>query len=267
MMKKWWILLLCAVCLCSCRVKSEQQIVRYAQQQFGACELLSEEEVSAGRKCTFRDKEYGFTYYVASEMDKILIDGSDFGSVEDTKSDFGTQYKQEMYKHCRTALDNVISEYHAQRDDGDSFDFINVTCEANDARTIAEKLSAIIADFDSRQYFKDSHLGFYDRQGKRLGRYQIHQQKWVDADDEYDEFYINEGKSLNRKAVYLRKEKKRFADTGLDPSEVNVYIGEEPYTNDTPVQYYYFSVEGKEFFIADFALKGEYGHYTNYDRS
>jgi len=278
-MKKIWKVLfgvlamagISALILSSCHVKSENQIVSYANRTFGSAELVATENMEdGGRKCIMRDKEYGFEYYVKSEMHDIIIDGSKFGSTESTGSDFSTKYFELLMSTCQSKFDEIAKSDSVEITDGDSFNFMTVklTSENSHFLETAEKIADTIISFDSRKYYKESSLGIYDRNDKRLGAYHIHEKKWVDADDEYDYIYINEAKQVNRKAEFVRKEKMLFKDTGLEPSQVTVFITEPEYTYETPVQYYYFTVDGKEFFIADFITDYDASlirHYSNYN--
>ena len=260
-----------ALVLSSCHVKSESQIVKYANQNFGSAELVATETMeNGGRKCIMRDKEYGFEYYVKSEMHDINIDGSKFGSTESTGSDFSKKYYELLQNTCQPKFDEIAKSDNIEINDGDSFNFMNIrlTSENNNFLSSAEKIADIIISFDNRKYYKESYLGIYDMNEKRLGAYYIHEKKWVDADDEDDHFYIERAKMLNRNAKFIRKEKKLFKDTGFAPDQVRISLGEKEYTYETPVQYYYFSVDGREFFIADFILKDHYSdiyQYNNYD--
>ena len=260
-----------AFLLSACHVKSESQIIRYANQNFGSAELVSTESTEKdGKKCIMRDKQYGFEYYVKSEMNDIIIDGSKFGSTESTDSDFSTQYFDLLKSTCQAQFDEIAKSDSVEINDGDSFDFMKVkfTVENINILSTAEKIADNIIDFDSRKYYRNSFLGIYDMNDKRLGAYYIHEKRWVDVADEDDDFYIERAKMLNRNAKFIRKEKKLFKDTGFAPDQVQTYLTDPEYTYETPVQYYYFSVNGKEFFIADFILKDHYSdiqQYNNYD--
>ncbi len=257
--------------LSACHVKSESQLVRYARQNFGECTLLSTETTkNNGLQCNFRDSEYGFEYYVKSEMHDINIDGSKFGSTESTDSNFSSQYFSLLQNTCQKQFRQIETEYSVSIEKGDIVDFMKINCSdtQSDFLKAAEKTADIIISFDGRKYYKDSFIGICDSKDNRLGAYYIHDKKWTDADDEYDFVYINEAKQLNRHAEFVRKEKKLFKETGLSPDRVKVSLGTDDYTYDTPVQYYYFTADGKEFFIADFMIDYDASlirHYSNYD--
>ena len=260
-----------AVLLSACHAKSESQIVRYANQNFGSAELVSTESTEKdGKKCTLRDKQYGFEYYVKSEMHDIIIDGSKFGSTESTDSDFSTQYFDLLKSTCQAQFDEITQLDRVEISYEGYYDLMKIKCTADKSGFLeaVEKISDIIISFDSRKYYKSKHFGVYDMNDKRLGAYYIHEKRWVDVADEDDDFYIERAKMLNRNAKFIRKEKKLFKDTGFAPDQVQTYLTDPEYTYETPVQYYYFSVNGKEFFIADFILKDHYSdiqQYNNYD--
>lgn len=260
-----------ALVLSACHVKSESQIVRYANQNFGSAELVSTQNTEKGdRTCILRDKQYGFEYYVKSEMHDINIDGSKFGSTESTDSDFSSKYYELLMSNCQAQFDEIAQADRVEIIHDGSFDFMKIKCTAEKSGFLEaiEKISDIIISFDTRKYYKKSCFGIYDMNDKRLGAYYIHEKKWVDADDEYDYIYIDEAKQVNRKAQFVRKEKMLFKDTGLSPSQVTIFINEPEYTYETPVQYYYFTVDGKEFFIADFITDYDASlirHYSNYN--
>ena len=260
-----------ALVLSACHVKSESQIVRYANQNFGSAELVSTQNTENGdRTCILRDKQYGFEYYVKSEMHDINIDGSKFGSTESTDSDFSSKYIDLLKSTCQAQFDEIAQTDRVEISYEGYFDFMKIKCTAEKSGFLeaAEKISDIIISFDSRKYYKSKHFSVYDMNDKRLGAYYIHEKRWVDVADEDDDFYIERAKMLNRNAKFIRKEKKLFKDTGFAPDQVRISLGEEEYTYETPVQYYYFSVNGKEFFIADFILKDHYSdiqQYNNYD--
>ena len=255
----------------ACHVKSENQIVEYARKNFGNCTLISTQtDENGSRKCIFRDNEYGFEYYVQSSMHDINIDGSKFGSTESTDSNFSSQYFSVLQNNCQEQFLQVEAKYDVTVSKGDIVNFMVIKCSNSkiDFLGAAEKLADVIISFDGRKYYKDSSFGIYDDQDNRLGSYSIHEKKWTAADDEYDFVYINEAKQINRHSEFIRKEKLLFKDTGLDPKQVKVPLGTDDYTYKTPVTYYYFTVNGKEFFIADFMIDYDASlirHYSNYD--
>ncbi|MBQ5565133.1 MAG: hypothetical protein IIT39_17300 [Clostridia bacterium] len=207
------------------------------------------------QKCVFCDFEYNFEYYLQISMKDIIIDGSTFKSIENTFSDFPSKYLELMKKCYKFDFDNIQKTYHIniELDFYSDLYHMSITCikENCDFIKAAQKISDLIISFDTRRYYRNQHLNIYEMNGNRLGAYYIHEKKWVDVSDEINEFYIERAKTLNKNSMFVRKEKKTFKDTGLKPEQVQ---REFEYTDETPVTYYYFTVNDKEFFIADFIL-------------
>ena len=72
------------------------------------------------------------------------------------------------------------------------------------------------------------------------------------------------------KAEFVRKEEKKFSDTGADLNRVVSTLGQDyPTEPDSPVTYYYFkSSKGEEFYLCNFLYRDEnsaaYYYFTNY---
>lgn len=176
----------CMLAMSSCSVKSKDQIVRYARQNFGKAELLSTEKLeNGGLKCTFKDNQYGFEYYVKSEMHDIIIDGSKFGSVESTSSDFGGKYKDTFIEKCTSDLERIKSKYNVDLELHDSYDFIVLHCKSSscDYLAAASEIADVIIGFDGRKFFKDSFIGIYTEKDNRLGSYFIHDKKYKTVEE------------------------------------------------------------------------------------
>lgn len=55
---------LCTVILCSCEPATEQEILQYAKNEFGKCELIETNVISEDEiNYTFKDEQYGFVYH------------------------------------------------------------------------------------------------------------------------------------------------------------------------------------------------------------
>ena len=124
------ILLTGAVCLslAGCSVKSPRKLFRYAQRTYGDCELIDTEESDDYTRIVVRDNLQGFEYEVVSGMYDLSIDGSSFGSVEDTRSSFNLSLEcagvlQEYNLDNR--MDDweiVVQAYHAYNEYGETGD-------------------------------------------------------------------------------------------------------------------------------------------------
>ncbi len=139
--------------------------------------------------------------------------------------------------------------------------------DALTASQVAGKVHDLFAAYDTRKYWQDMRVAAYDAEGERLGIYSYKYNRWLTPQEERDVRYWEEIQNLNSDAEYSRKEQKVFRDTGLDLSQIPTILGSEPTTEDTVVTYYYFTVKGKEYFLADVlvTVDGAIRWYTNYE--
>lgn len=265
--------------LCACSPASKDEVERYVKSNFGKAEYIRTEEVDDREVIYyFQDKEYGFEYYVTSYVSDILIDGAKFGETESKGSNFEevyytyvlSQVKDELYgleeKYGITVLDGLDSE--AQLDY--KYQFVEIYSTSEDNSRISEaakKIHDLFAAYDTREYWQDMRVAAYDAQGEKLGIYSYKYDRWFTPQEERDVRYWEEIQNLNDDAKFSRKEQRVFRDTGLDLSQIPTILGSEPTTEDTIVTYYYFTVKGKEYFLADIlvSVDGAIRWYTNYE--
>ena len=265
--------------LCACSPASKDEVERYVKSNFGKAEYIRTEEVDDREVIYyFQDKEYGFEYYVTSYVSDILIDGAKFGETESKGSNFEevyytyvlSQVKDELYgleeKYGITVLDGLDPE--AQLDYNYHFAEIYSTSEDNSRISeAAKKIHDMFAAYDTREYWQDMRVAAYDAQGEKLGIYSYKYDRWFTPQEERDVRYWEEIQNLNDDAKFSRKEQRVFRDTGIDLSQIPTILGSEPTTEDTIVTYYYFTVKGKEYFLADIlvSVDGAIRWYTNYE--
>ena len=265
--------------LCACSPASKDEVERYVKSNFGKAEYIRTEEVDDREVIYyFQDKEYGFEYYVTSYVSDILIDGAKFGETESKGSNFEevyytyvlSQVKDELYgleeKYGITVLDGLDSE--AQLDY--KYQFVEIYSTSEDNSRISEaakKIHDLFAAYDTREYWQDMRVAAYDAQGEKLGIYSYKYDRWFTPQEERDVRYWEEIQNLNDDAKFSRKEQRVFRDTGIDLSQIPTILGSEPTTEDTIVTYYYFTVKGKEYFLADIlvSVDGAIRWYTNYE--
>lgn len=101
------------ILLCSCgSVKSRNSLISYATKKYGKAEFISEDVSKEDyRKVYLRDKDTGIEYMVSSSMSKILIDGSSFGSYEQTRCNFEELYREYIVAASQSELDELCSQY------------------------------------------------------------------------------------------------------------------------------------------------------------
>lgn len=263
-----------AMLVCSCRPATKSEIMKYAKKEYGKAEIIDIDEVSEDEIIYhFKDKEYGFEYYIKSAVNDILIDGAKFGEHEDKESNFNVEY----YSYIAEKLDDRLAELENKYNieiiepkvySGDEDLLIEINYKIDDtqtAPTISKKVNDLYKEYDSRGYWKVVRTYAYDKNKEKIGCYDLKYDVWMTPEDENDYFYIERAKMLNSKAVYLRKERKPFKDTGLTLDDVTKVIGKATPTENSTVTYYYFEVEGKEFFLADVLVNPHDRWYSNYD--
>lgn len=263
-----------AILVCSCSPAIKSEIMKYAEKEYGESELIYIEEVSEDEIIYhLKDNEYGFEYYINSAVVDIGLDGSKFGEVERKKSDFNIAY----YNYITENLDDKFAEiedmYNVEiiNDDiyySDEEFLIKINYKTDDSQTsytLAKKVNDLYKAYDSRNYWKEIKTYVYDKNKEQIGCYDLKYDAWMTSEDEEDYFYIERAKWLNSDAVYLRKEEKPFKDTGISLDDVADVLGSESTTENSIVTYYYFEVDGKEFFLADVLVNPNCRWYSNYD--
>lgn len=256
-----------------CSVDSENNIIQYAEDRYGANQHIRTVTQSDEVTCYFTDDEYGFEYYVCSYMQEILVDDANFGSTENKGSNFDIQYYNYLCDTLSSDLQTIETKYNVdiQISDGTYiYYFAQVYYKGADTSNVAavtKEISDLYVALDSRHHFKDLVVEAYNLNTERLGAYHSEQSKWMTQEDEIEWEYIMRIQDLCPQAVYLRKEQHNFTDTGADINEVVTVLGTPEVTTTSMVTYYVFSVDGKEYFMADFMIYNDMGgfeYYTNY---
>ncbi len=270
----------CALSLCSCSPATKEEVIKYAEENFGEVEYIRTQE--DGDKAIiyyFQDKEYGFEYYVESKVKDINIDGSKFGESESKYSDFDKKYYAYVLGQVDSELTGLESSYGVDIRDGFSLDiqldykynFAEIYYTSDSTSTapeVAKKVNGLFAKYDTRGYWENMDVAVFDNKGEKIGSYSYKYDQWMTPEEENDAYYIEIIKMWNPKAEYIRKEQVLFKDTGLDLADVEVTLGNEPPTENTVYTYYYFEVDGKEYFMANILIyDGQRSDwFTNYDR-
>ena len=212
------LLLTGAFCLsfAGCSVKSPNKLLRYARRTYGECELVDSEQTDDYTRIIVRDELQGFEYQVTSGMYDMNLDGSSFGSLEDTRSNFDlalecAEVLQEY--NLENRMDNleiVVQAYHAYNDEGD----------------------------------------------KRYGSVVLPNIEWVSHEQETANYFLDTARMIadTNDVELVGVEVKTFADTGLDIELVaQTTYQTYPTSADSPVTFYYFKTgDGTEFYVCDF---------------
>lgn len=265
-----------AVCFCACSPASKKEVLRYAEREFGDAEYVRTEEIDEDAIRYFLcDEEYGFEYYVTSEVNDVLIDGAKFGESESKSSNFEKVYYNFVLEQIKDELTALEGEYSVRIVSGADklgqlYRLAEVYCESGDASVapqVTKAVKELFADYDTRGYWSERSIEVYDVQENSLGSYSFKYDRFLTPQDETDVFYYEQMQMLNSEAEYIRKEQKVFKEIGVSLDDLPTILGSEPVTEDSIITFYYFDIEGKEYYLADVLVYGEYGSivwYTNY---
>ena len=269
-------LLVCGLSSCG-KVKSAKELHKYAKKTYGECTVVSSTEDTKSTVLTVHDKLQDFDYNVSSSMQGIYIDGSSFGSVPQTSSDFDRKLDGKVISVAKDELDAVCSKYKV-RMETDSFSLLVIRSnDENAAKTAASECAAILQKqnlnnrLDQRQieaYADNEETCYHDEKYCIIILPDI---KLLDKDDELILEYTQRARSqTDSEAEFIRKEEKKFSGTGADLNRVVSTLGQDyPTEQDSPVTYYYFkSSKGEEFYLCNFLYRDEnsaaYYYFTNY---
>ncbi len=273
------VLSMIAICLCACSPASKKEVLRYAENKYGEAKYVRTEEIDDKKvSYYFCDGEYGFEYCVTSSVNDILIDGAKFGETESKSSDFDKIYYEYVLVQVREELTELEKKYGVQILDGFHEEaqlgyqhlLAEVYCESADdtvAPQVTEEINKLFAAYDTRGYWEYMNVTAYDTAANRLGTYSYKYDRWLSPEDERDVLYYEEIQRLNGEAKFVRKEQKVFKETSISLSDVADVLGEEPITEDSIVTFYYFTVDGREYYLADVlvSVEGRFVWYNNYE--
>lgn len=270
-----------AFCLSACSTATKEEALCYAKKEFGKAEYVRTEE--SGDKSVryyFKDKEYGFEYCVSSTVSDVLIDGAKFGETESKASDFDKVYYEYVLSRVREDVNALEGKWQVRILDGldeeaqlgYQYRLAEVYCPSADdtvAQQVTEAVIKLFASYDTRRYWEHMQVPAYDTKGNKLGAYSYKYDRWLTPEDERDVLFYEEIQRLNSDAEFIRKEQKVAKETDIPLEDVPDMLGEEPVTPESIVTFYYFTVDGIEYYLADVLVWSEGGviWYSNYDDS
>ena len=273
-------MLVCALgfLLCGCSVATEEEIQQYVEDKYGKAELIGADVVSEDEAIYyFCDEEHGFEYHVKSSVDALMIDGAIFGETESKRSDFEEVYYSYVLSQVQDELEDLehtqgilIVTFDPETEYEYTYQFATIYYVEDEqtASQIAKAVNDLFAAYDSRNHWEHMYVQVFTDQGEKLGAYNYKYDCWLTPEEEGDVAYWDRIEALNPDAEYVRKEQVPFRETGADLSKVSDSYQDQPLTEDSMVTCYYFTVKGKEYFLADFLVEEEYSAkwYTNYKK-
>ena len=168
------------LCLCSCKkeISSQEEIISFAKNNFGDCEVVSVEEDKSGKKnfrtVYFKDKDTGISYSVKSYMGKISIDLSNGPSSACTYTDFSTPYFDYVMDPAKKDIDEVYAKYGLRGEERlspgvgsdqircyiDVFIYSERNVEESTAVSLCEEFEDVLRKYDIKGLF---NTNFYFR--------------------------------------------------------------------------------------------------------
>lgn len=267
-------LLLTLLCFTSCGHVSSLRTLKFKARSNGKCKYIRCEEGEGFRTAYFED-ELGFEYYIKSYMSEINIDGSSFGSVPSTTSDFEEKY-------FRYLCDTVNAKY---TDSSvyltlNSFSEIKMITQGELVTDDVVTMGREFTKLEDRGRFIDSIIPVYtdpDDYDTNVGSYGVDQDRYLDINETAASYYMDRiteyarmtGAKKKVKPEYARYEHMRYDSVpGLSQKDLVSTLG-EPDPQVAGVDVYYFTVDGTEYFITnvlvyDESSYSEYYFYNSY---
>ncbi len=264
--------ILLSVLLCGCgHVKNPKQLLRTARASHGSCTLVSKTEDPDKTTIVVRDKKQGFTYTLTSRMQDINIDGSSFGSFQQTSDSFDESLIGYVISETKTDLDAVCQKYNATYESRSVFDLVmsiklHGDSSFDDAKAVAEECAAIIAPYNIKDRLNYKEIRVDHEDDTHFGSIRFPDLTFRDPEREKEDIYDDIALTYDPDAVFVRKETKTFADTSLPLDRVSGSDeSNSPKSNTDPVTFYYYEVEGEEFYVCDFLDRQTGTFYNNYN--
>jgi flagellar basal body rod protein FlgB len=254
---------------------NSKTLYKEAISQHGPGTLISSSDTEHdGSSVVIKDELQGFTYSVSSYKADVNFDGANFGSV----SSIDDKFESALFDYVWDGTSTYITEYCDNRgirvDTGhyqtDTFLFLytpNETFRVQDATFCATLLN----DYNQKNRLDNYSVRMYNSEEEFLGLVKLSDMTWYDSEQVDIEYYTEMAQlQLDKNAKFLRAEEKTFADTGAKLNMVVCVLGSDmPDSEDSPVMFYYFDIDGKEYYLCDFNYYFEengttFGWYSNY---
>ena len=168
--------------LCSCKVSNRRSLIRYAKENYGDCEFISEEHEGSGkdekRTVYLRDKETGIEYSVTSEMMSQVLDATVLGHTEKKSSNFVGKYYEYIKEEAQEELTEFTKKYGIKLE-GLKGIYFAARVSGEDAEKAAGELTNILEEHDSKGLCPKSHLVYAEEKKIYVGVYYIDKGSWT----------------------------------------------------------------------------------------
>ena len=244
------------------KLHTNEEMQKIVEERYGAAELVSVEETKDPHRKIFsyRDRDYGFTYEVESHPHSVGMDGSTFfydGAgvyfrYEEPFLEYFMQQEKEAFAKQGIVLCETLKYWKAYENDRmfclkDKMLVSTQEHYEEDVKFAWERVHAYKEVPETTGYY---HIDVYDSETKSfLGT--LKSEGFATAQMQRIEYFMLQARELGgiSDITFLRSEKKKVSEVpGL--AEQNFYE-DSLKKNDGTVTVFYFSYEGKEYFIVD----------------
>ncbi len=163
----------CALLFCSCSVKSKGSLISYAKSEFGDCKFVSQEVTGSGndtvRTVYLIDEDTGIEYTVTSSMVDMNIDGSSFGYVEQTSSDFTNLYIDYIHENASDELSDIEDEYKVEIEDNLGKILFEARPSEGQPEAVARAVDDVVSGYDVKDLLDITYLVYAEDGDAYLG--------------------------------------------------------------------------------------------------
>jgi len=251
--------------LTGCRdIATKEELIKYATSNYGKCECIDfikngDNAIDDNSIATFKDKEYGFIYYVESN-----ISGSIFGgTMEGKKSNFDEVYISYIKDRLSTKLSKIEEKYKSTLE-WHYNNYLIVTINLEDeffAEEVSTKLGRLIEKIDTRKYFKDAEISVVYNE-EDIGKYEFETKEYFTKEESHInwakeqiystmKYYKNVNIKSEDELKYIKMEVMNVNDVPNISNENMAYRitdTEETYEN---IEVYYFKYKNQIWILAD----------------
>jgi len=243
--------------LCSCKIRSGKDLIKYANAHYGKAEFIREEHGGEDEreycKVYLRDMETGIEYEVTSGMSDINIDGSSFGYLEHTFSNFETYYHEYLLEEASEDLARLEAENSIDIEieyDTVVIDFADRE-HAHNAEEVAKETDSIIAGHDVKDLRITDYLLYVDDK-VYVGSYDAVTQEYTASNDYRVIDHVCS--SYDSEAVF-EFSSGAYIDQFLSPDEIDkMFPGHT--ASPSGKAYYFINSDGEEFIAVDLSEFG-----------
>ena len=253
----------CSLSAADVKLHTKEEMQKIVEERYGEAEFISSDDQEGDKRrrvFTFRDKKYGFTYQVTSRPRGIGLDGSTFyydGATayfeyeEAFLAYFKEQEADRFAKQGITLVDQINTSYKYSEERMFSLKEKKLVSTEEkweeDMKFVWERVHAYKSVPETTADYK---LDVYQYEPREfLGT--LNAERFVTAEEQRIEYFMQQARYLGgiSDITYLRTEVKKVSEVpGL--SEQNIY--EQKFREGNgKVKVYYYSYEGKEYFIVD----------------